>query len=66
MTSEKVVVELGPKYFIPGLAFVAISHVKTLTGLAFCSQFDAVQLQKVRETQTMQMLKDDNEYHFQL
>ena len=65
-TLEKVVVELGPTDFTPGLAFVAISRVKTLKGLAFRSRFDATRLQKVRETQTMQMLKDDNERRFQL
>ena len=31
---------------------------QTLKGLAFCSQFDAA---KARETDTMQMLKEDNE-----
>ena len=57
MTLEKVVVELGPTDFTPGLAFAAISHVKTLKGLAFHSWFDTAQLQKVRETQTMQSVK---------
>jgi hypothetical protein len=66
MTLEKAVVELGPTDFTPGLAFVAISCVKTLKGLAFRSQFDAAWLQKVKETETMQMLKNDNECCFQL
>ena len=66
MTLEKVVVELGPSDFTPGLLFVAISWVKTLDGLAFRSRFEAARLQKVRETDSMQMLKDDNEWHSQL
>ena len=37
-----------------------------LTGLAFRSRFDVTRLQKVRETQTMQMSKDDPERCFQL
>ena len=63
MTLEKVVVELGPSDFTPGLSFVAISQVKTLRGLAFHSRFDVSYLQKVRETDSMQMLKEDNERH---
>jgi hypothetical protein len=35
LTLQKVVVELGEKYFSAGLSFVAISQVKTLQGLAF-------------------------------
>jgi hypothetical protein len=66
MTLEKVVVELGPSDFTPGLSFVAISRVKTLQGLAFCSRFEAARLQKVKETDSMQMLKDDNERRSQL
>ena len=34
---------------------------QTLKGLAFCSQCDAAHLQKARGTDTMQMLKEDNE-----
>ena len=61
LTLEKAVVELGPSDFTPGLSFVAISRVKTLSGLAFRSRFDAARLQKVKETDSMQMLKEDNE-----
>ena len=61
ITLEKVVVALGPSDFTPGLSFVVISWVKTLKGLAFHSQFDAAHLQKVGETDTMQMLNEDNE-----
>jgi hypothetical protein len=53
--------QLGPSDFIPVLSFVTISQVKTLRGLAFHSQFDVSHLQKVRETDSMQMLKEDNE-----
>ena len=37
MTLEKVVAELVPSDFTPGLSFVAVSQVKTLSGLAFRS-----------------------------
>jgi hypothetical protein len=37
LTLEKVVVELGDKDFSAGLSSAAISQVKTLKGLAFCT-----------------------------
>jgi ATP-dependent exoDNAse (exonuclease V) alpha subunit len=40
LTLDKAVVELGDKDFSAGLTFVAISQVKTLKGLAFCTHFD--------------------------
>ena len=40
---------------------MAISHVKTLKGLAFCTHFDHAQLKKPQETDTMLMLKKDTE-----
>ena len=61
LTLEKVVVELGDKDFSAGLSFVAISWVKTLKGLAFCTCFDYAQLKKPKETETMLMLKKDIE-----
>ena len=61
MTLDQVVVELGPSDFTPGLSFVAISQVKSLKGLAFRSQFDIDRLQKVKETDSMEMLREDNE-----
>ena len=63
MTLEKVVVELGDKDFSAGLSFVAISRVKTLKGLAFRTHFDHTQLKKLKETETMLMLKKDIEHH---
>ena len=66
MTSEKVVAELVPSDFTPGLSFVAVSQVKTLSGLAFQSWFEAAWFQKVQETHSMQMLKDDDEQHSRL
>ena len=56
LTLEKVVVELGDKDFSAGLSFVAISWVKTLKGLAFCTCFDHAQLKKPKETETMLIL----------
>ena len=61
LTLEKAVVELDEKDFSAGLTFVAISHVKTLKGLAFHTCFDHAQLKKPKETDTMLMLKKDTE-----
>ena len=66
LTLEKAVVELGIKDFSAGLTFVAISQVKTLKGLAFCTHFDHAWLKKPKETDTMLMLKKDTEHHNQL
>jgi ATP-dependent exoDNAse (exonuclease V) alpha subunit len=66
LTLEKVVVELGDTDFSVGLSFVAISQVKTLKGLAFCTHFDHAQLKKPKETESMLMLKKDTECHNQL
>ena len=61
-----VVVELGEKDFSAGLSFVAISRVKTLQGLAFRTRFAHAHLKKPKETDSMLMLKKDNEHHNQL
>ena len=66
LTLEKVVVELGDKDFSAGLTFVAISQVKTLQGLAFCTRFDHARLKKPKETDSMLMLKRDTECRSQL
>ena len=42
---------------------MAISRVKTLKGLAFCTHFDYAWLKKPKETDTMLMLKKDTEHH---
>ena len=64
MTLDQVVVELGPSDFTPGLSFVAISRVKSLhKSLAFCS---LAHLQKVKETDSMKILREDNEQCHQL
>jgi ATP-dependent DNA helicase PIF1 len=60
LTLERVVVELGPKDFAQGLSFVAISRVKTLSGLAIKTAFGLSRLQHPNETPTMQMLRLDN------
>ena len=56
LTVEKVVVELGEKYFSAGLSFVAISQVQTLQGLEFCIMHI---LKKPKETNFMLMLNRD-------
>ena len=47
-SGSNTVVELGEKDFSAGLTFVAISHVKTLKGLAFHTCFDHAQLKKTK------------------
>ena len=66
LTLEKAVVELREKDFSAGLTFVAISHVKTLKGLAFHTHFDHAQLKKPKETDTMLMLQKDTESRYLL
>ena len=61
LTLECVVIELGHTDFSPGLTFVAIFWVKSLNGLAFCSQFDLSHLEKPSESEMMKMLRLDNE-----
>jgi hypothetical protein len=63
---KKAVIELGDKDFSAGLTFVAISRVKTLKGLAFCTRFDHARLRKPKETDSMLMLTKDTERHDQL
>ena len=68
LTLDKVVVELGKKNFSAGLSFVAISWVKTLQGLAFCTHFDYSYL-KSQATESMLMFSNRyiyNEHHNQL
>jgi ATP-dependent DNA helicase PIF1 len=62
LTLEHAVIELGRSDFSAGLSFVAISRVKSLKGLAFRSQFDLTCLQKP-ESETMKMLRKDNDRH---
>ena len=66
VTLEKVVGELGDKYFSAELTFVAISWVKTLQGLAFRTHFDHARLKKPKETDSMLMLKRDTEHRSRL
>ena len=63
LTLEKVVVELGGKDFSTGLSFVAISQVKILQCLAFCTRIAHACLKKPKETDSMLMLKGDNEHY---
>ena len=61
LTLEDAVIELGHADFAAGLSFVAISQVKTVNGLAFRSQFGLARLQKSTESDTMKMLRQDND-----
>ena len=61
LTLEDAVIELGHVDFSAGLSFVAISRVKTLNGLAFRSRFGLARLQKSTESDTMKMLRQDND-----
>jgi len=61
LTLEHAVIELGRSDFSAGLSFVAISRVKSLKGLAFRSRFDITRLQKPTESETMKMLRQDND-----
>ena len=63
LTLEHAVIELDLTDFSAGLTFVAISRVKTLQGLAFCTRFDLAHLQKATETEMMKMLRCDNNRH---
>lgn len=66
LTLEWAVVEVGAKDFSPGLSFVAISWLKSLQGLAFCSHFEHTWLQRKDESDNMKMLRDYNEQRSQL
>jgi hypothetical protein len=66
LTLTKAVVELGRADFSAGLSFVAISRVKTLDGVAFRSRFPHSRLQKPKETDSMVMLREDNERRINL
>ena len=61
LTLDKAVLKLGEKDFAPGLSFVGISQVKTLNGLAFWTRFEVSHLQKPKETDSMKMLREENE-----
>ena len=50
----------------PGLSFVGISRVKTLNGLAFRTRFEFSRLQKPKETDSMKILREENERLSQL
>jgi hypothetical protein len=41
---------------------VAISHVKSLEGLAFCTHFPWSCIQQAEETPTAKLLREDNEH----
>ena len=61
LTLTKVVIDLGEKDFSPGLSFVAISHVKSFKGLAFCTHFPWSCIHQAEETPTAKLLREDNE-----
>lgn len=66
LTLERAVIDLGRADFSSGLSFVAISRVKTLNGVAFRVGFDHSRLCKAVETESMKMLRADNERRAQL
>ena len=48
LTLDKAVIDLGEKDFTPGLSFVALSRVKTVSGISFKNPFPIGRLQKPR------------------
>lgn len=61
LTLPEATIDLGPKDFVSGLSFVAISRCKTLTGLAFRTHFAPTRLQRPVESDSMRMLRLDEE-----
>lgn len=59
LTLECAVIDLGSRDFASGLSFVAISRIKSLTGLAFRSAFTLSQLRRENKTESMRMLRED-------
>jgi ATP-dependent DNA helicase PIF1 len=59
LTLDKAVIDLHERDFSPGLAYVAISRVKKLSGLLL-KPFGHSRLQKPNETPGMRYLIDDN------
>jgi ATP-dependent exoDNAse (exonuclease V) alpha subunit len=66
LTLAKVVIDLGEKDFSPCLSIVAISHVKSLEGLAFHTHFPWSHIQRAEETPTAKLLREDNEWRADL
>lgn len=62
LTLGKVVIDLFAPEFSPGIAYVAISRVKTLSGLMFKHNFLHSRLQRPNATATMGYLATDNEW----
>jgi hypothetical protein len=58
MTLERAVIELGPRDFSSGLAFVAMSRVKELKGLAFRTDFGIERLKKGNTPALMRWRED--------
>ena len=65
LTLSKAVIDLGPRDFALGLAFVAISRVKSLDGLAFRSDFPISRLLRPTETESMRQLQNDTNCRLQ-
>ena len=59
LTLTEAVIELGPKDFSPGLAFVALSRVTTLKGLAIRTACGISRFTR-QDTPTSRMLQEDN------
>lgn len=61
LTLDQVVIDLEERDFSPGLAYVAISRVKTLAGLLFKAPFLHSRLQRPRTTAASGHLTADNQ-----
>lgn len=60
LSLHRAVIDLGEKEFVPGLAFVAISRVRTLAGVAFKNYFPMARLLRPNVSEAMLALQDDN------
>ena len=58
LTLSKAVVDFGPRDFVPGLAYVALSHLKSLEGIALLSDFAD---QRLQNTQVHKKRRDDKD-----
>ena len=61
LTLDRATIELGASDFAPGMAFVAISRIKTLNGLAFRTWFPLQRLLRSNtQSKNLRSLQEDN------